>query len=181
MFRHKIFLRNTLTLENSKSKFTASPPLLRERPRTSAWRSDDHANDAAGKISRNSSRAAYTQQESQYKANRHTNRIPKVRNSLRAKDARSNSAMRPLTVDPTIMAASWTRTAGVNHLSPVNASEQCPSRSPAAFIHHIPPSRSVFLVFLTTNREFLLSLSVHKKQDRYPHHQIRPQSTDKEA
>jgi len=91
MFRHKIFLRNTLTLENSKSKFTASPPLLRERPVLLRGVADDHANDAAGQDDLEIVAVLHIRnQESQYKANRHTKTgSPKVRIHLSSKDARS--------------------------------------------------------------------------------------------
>src|SRR6267143_435168 len=103
------------------------------------------------------------------------NRIPKgTEFTFRAKMPAATPAMSPLTVDPTIMPASWTRTAGVNHaVAPSIAPSNAPSSSPSSTLFITFLRRDLSLVFLTTNPRIPLSLSVHKKQNRYPHHQIR--------
>src|SRR5713226_3524754 len=54
-------------------------------------------------------------------------------------------------------------------------------KSQQHFIHHIPPSRFVSLLILTTNKQIPLRLSVHEKQNQGAHRQVRCNQQDKEA
>src|SRR5713226_9719491 len=102
--------------------------------------------------------------------------------TLRAKMPAATPAINPLIVEPKMIPTNCARTAGVNQAVPPSiAPSTAPIRSPSKhFIHHIPPSRFVSLLILTTNIQIPLRLSVHEKQNQDAHHQVRCDQQDKE-
>src|SRR6266850_5904499 len=180
------FLRNTLTLEKTRNPSSprrcgccgSGSVLLRGV-------AHDQSDDAAGQDDLEIVAVLHVRnQESQYEANRHTKQdSQRYGIHLSSKNARSNASYEPLDGGPdndTRELDSHRR--GEPRCRPVDRTQHgSEQKSQQHFVHHIPSSRFVSLVFFTTNPRIPLSLSVHKKQDRYPHHQIRCNQQDKEA
>src|SRR6266481_493948 len=130
----------------------------------------DHSNDTAGQDDLEIVAVLHVRnEESEYEANRHTEKDSQRDGiHLSSKKARSNSSYEPLDGGPD----DNTRDLSAHRRSeprrrPVNRAQQrSQQQTQQHFVHHVPPSRFVSLVFLTTNPQIPLNLSVHKKQNR---------------
>src|ERR1700719_837053 len=137
----------------------------------------DHSNDTAGQDDLEIVAVLHVRnEESEYEATRHTEKNSQRDGiHLSSKKARSNASYESLDGGPD----DNTRDLSTHRRSeprrrPVNRAQQrSQQQTQQHFVHHVPPSRFVSLVSLTTNPQIPLNLSVHKKQNRCAHCQIR--------
>src|ERR1700674_1656508 len=112
------------------------------------------------------------------------NRMPSGSDfTFREKNPMRMPPTNPLNVDPIMMVAISGRTSGVNQAVPPSmAPNTVPSRSPSStlFITFLR-SGSLSLLFLTTEPQNPLGLSVQEKQNQHAHRQVRCNQQDKEA
>src|SRR5258708_28271445 len=102
--------------------------------------------------------------------------------TLRPKIPAATPAINPLNVEPKMIPTICARTAGVNQADPPSiAPSTAPSRSPSntlfiAFLRGV-----LSLLFLTTDPQNPLGLSMHEKQNKDTHRQVRCNQQDKET
>src|SRR5258707_1751486 len=102
--------------------------------------------------------------------------------TLRAKIPAATTAINPLNVEPKMIPTICARTAGVNQADPPSiAPSTAPSKSPSntlfiAFLRGV-----LSLLFLTTDPQNPLGLSMHEKQNKDTHRQVGCNQQDKEA
>src|SRR5258708_8368055 len=102
--------------------------------------------------------------------------------TLRPKIPAATPAINPLNVEPKMIPTICARTAGVNQADPPSiAPSTAPSKSPSntlfiAFLRGV-----LSLLFLTTDPQNPLGLSMHEKQNKDTHRQVGCNQQDKEA